>query len=469
VCSAITTTFTTTTFTATTFTTTTTTSSATSSTSSVSTPTSTTTSTSVSTLSSTSTSTDTTRSSTTSTSTRTTTTTPARRFDFLVNAVDVLDPSLVAPPATGVTVQADGGVLFVGVAGQLLSTPPRLQSSEWTMSVDVTQVNGVGGYLLASTDAAGFVRYAALYSGTTRMTLYYYTVAGTRRSVRFATTIADGQRHSVTLAVSGSTAVLLVDRAAPLTAELVLDGGVTTAVCGNADGCSFVLGARADATSTTAFMLSGILHRAVVVTNKAVSMHVTATNFTTRGVFEYPPTSVDWLSGQSRAVFLTGQQGFPVQEHNYSVEAAFSVALLVRVVPGDSGYLFAKGTASGSRFYSLFASNTHRRVSMYYTSGGIGLRVDFSVHIADGGIYHVLLSVNGTSVRLFVDDVQIGSPQLIAPIQDCGARSADCLLTLGERPSPNGGAHRLAGLFYDAQFVNGTALETYPFYSRRLV
>ena len=105
---------------------------------------------------------------------------------------------------------------------------------------------------------------------------------------------------------------------------------------------------------------------------------------------------------------------------------------------------------------------------MYYTVGPTLFRTDFNVHLSNGGTYHVLLAVNGTSVRLYVDDIEIGGAQsLMGQIQDCGARSADCLLTIGERPSSSGGAYRLAMLVYDAQLVNGAALTAYPFYVRR--
>lgn len=45
---------------------------------------------------------------------------------------------------------------------------------------------------------------------------------------------------------------------------------------------------------------------------------------------------------------------------------------------------------------------------MYYqTASGSGAQVDFNVYLSDGAFYHVLLAVNGTEARLFVDDVQV--------------------------------------------------------------
>jgi len=229
-----------------------------------------------------------------------------------------------------------------------------------------------------------------------------------------------------------------------------------------------MLGARAS-TSGTAFSLSGVLRRAHLLTDKAVPEHV-AVDFGSRGTFVRPTGDVfDLLAAQDRALFLSGVQGFTVAEHSFSVASAFSIGAVVRIVPRRSGYLFAKATSSGSRYYSLYVSNTNRRVSMYYASGASGLRrIDFGVALADGRVYHILLAVNGTSALLFVDDVQIGDAKTLAsPIQDCGARSSDCHLTIGERPSLTGGAHRLAALFFDVQLINGQALTTYPHYSRR--
>lgn len=336
------------------------------------------------------------------------------------------------------------------------------------MTVDVTQVAGFGGYLFASTDATGVIRYAGLYSGTTRMTLYYYTLAGNRKAVRFITTIADGQRHTVSLSIRGAIATLLVDSSVTLTEQLALDGGASMVVCGSLDICSFMLGARADVTGS-AFALSGVLHRVVLITNKGIPLHL-STNFTTRSTFPHPqPAAIDWFEGENRTLFLTGSRGFTVTSHDYSAASSFSIAMVIRAVPDDSGYMFSKATAAGSRFYSLYVSSTRRAVSLYYLSGSSGLtRLDWNVDLSDGGIYHVLLVVEGITVRLYVDDIQIGDRQTLgAPIQDCGARTADCLLTIGERPSPGGGAHRLAGLFYDAQFVNGQAISAYPFYAQR--
>ena len=63
---------------------------------------------------------------------------------------------------------------------------------------------------------------------------------------------------------------------------------------------------------------------------------------------------------------------------------------------------------------------------MYYqTASGSGAQVDFNVYLSDGAFYHVLLAVNGTEARLFVDDVQV----LSYP-------SASCSLALNSSPPP---------------------------------
>ena len=55
-----------------------------------------------------------------------------------------------------------------------------------------------------------------MYGSTTQLTMYYYTMAGIRRSAYFAVSVADGARHRVTLMVEQSTAKVSVMSAVDL-------------------------------------------------------------------------------------------------------------------------------------------------------------------------------------------------------------------------------------------------------------
>lgn len=359
-------------------------------------------------------------------------------------------------------------VVLDGRTGYRLQSPPQSTLSAWTLAVDVTQDDGSRGYIVAMTGEDGADRYFTLYSTSNRITCYYMR-NGERASLHFRTGINDGVRHRVTLTVAATTASLLIDDSEPVNLRLP----DIMQACPNS--CVVTIGHRANGGSGSYFF-SGTIHAAAVVTNRALPVHP-AIDFGFRG--SYPPIDGsgggddgvrvhDWLPGTGVSFFRgVADSVVLVDGHDYLAATRFTVAIKIamRQTGTTSGsYIFAKSNAAGARFYSLYAG-TDGTVRMYYRVGTSTTirRVTFDYSLNDGRLYRVLLSVDGEAASLFVDDVRIGDPQTLAgPIGDCGASTDDCVLYLGQRASPQGGAYRLLGAIHDARFINGAALTLYP-------
>lgn len=99
----------------------------------------------------------------------------------------------------------------------------------------------------------------------------------------------------------------------------------------------------------------------------------------------------------------------------------FALAMLFRAAPGSSGYLIAKSTVSGSRYYSLYFTSTTEQVYFFYrVTGETTIRfLRFTARINDGVEHSLILSVDGTACSLFVDDTLVGQQQLHAAVDDC--------------------------------------------------
>lgn len=299
---------------------------------------------------------------------------------------------------------ADGSVVFSGGKGLVFAHVPPTQLQTWTVSCAVTQAAASFGYIFAYTGPLGQIRHAALYSSTA-LRLYYYA-GGARRSVAFPVRVDDGQRHRILLTVAAGRVHLRVD-----------DGAVHTATlrapidpCNLAvDTCFFTVGHRVDALAGGRFHLTGVLHHITMLLNAAMHAHPHV-DFARRGSFPVGGIAENWLAALQDPLFLPGTSGFRVAPHDYTVRnsSGFGVALTLRSVAGEHGYLFAKATAAGSRFYSLLATQGGLRFYYRVTSSPFVQRRDFAFNVVDGQYYRVLLSVNGSQAAVYVDDVRIG-------------------------------------------------------------
>lgn len=128
---------------------------------------------------------------------------------------------------------------------------------------------------------------------------------------------------------------------------------------------------------------------------------------------------------------------------------------LVQVVAThtSSGYYLAKSTAAGSRFYSLYYSSNSENLIFYYRTGGATSQVSvrWPVVLNDGNEHHIIFEVLGTTAELFVDGSSLGTRGLAGIVDDCGVRSSNCVMFVGQRSSSAGGAFRLTGEIADAR------------------
>lgn len=112
-----------------------------------------------------------------------------------------------------------------------------------------------------------------------------------------------------------------------------------------------------------------------------------------------------------------------------------------------SHYAAAYSAADDSaRFLAVYLSSSAREVVLYY-GGAAKLRVSWPAHITDGLWHRIMVTVAGTTARLYVDGEQFGSAQTLASLVSFAVRG---VLFTGKR-APNHFPFR--GLMYQ-----GTAL-----------
>jgi hypothetical protein len=122
-----------------------------------------------------------------------------------------------------------------------------------------------------------------------------------------------------------------------------------------------------------------------------------------------------------------------------------AVAMVVRLVPGTSGYLLANTDPNGlSRYLGLW--HVGDAIRWYFrTSGGArqSLRFNLTRSIDDGALHQVLFTVNASHAALAVDGVSyfhtLGSA--VVPIGCPGG----CRVVIGGRASETGSAFRMTG------------------------
>lgn len=146
-------------------------------------------------------------------------------------------------------------------------------------------------------------------------------------------------------------------------------------------------------------------------------------------------------------------------------QTGFSVSLTIDQTPSTSGYLFAKTDAAGSRYFALYSSQVSQSVAFYYRVAGSATQrtARFNVDLDDGEAHRLLLTVQGQSARLSVDDGATFEDEvlLVGAVDDCGAYTPNCIFSLGQRPTTSGTTLAFSGRMYFA-YLYYQALEENP-------
>lgn len=373
--------------------------------------------------------------------------------------------------------------------------------------------------ILAKSNANGRLRSYGLYSSSvsSRVSFYYSTASGSK-SIHFPVSISDGSRHDLVLSVKDGVASLSVDD------EPVGAGSIqgTPTDCGvpGAD-CILYIGQRSSSSGGT-LRFRGNIERLVIFPTSAagdggggkpaltgilgaplvafgspgseaapsilptttgplfpvhrenrpraplappsfrlahVVCHLPAAEATDALDLLDPANNDGSIVPDGNTYRFSGSQGLLVTRHS-GITSKFSVTVDLVQTAGTSGYLFAKTTAAGSRFYSLYSSAISRSVIFYYRiQGSTTLRnVRFPVGLSDGSQHAVLLSVDGTTATLRVDATTVGQATLDGLVDDCGAPSSDCQLLVGQRASARGNFRFFTGVITEARLFTATAL-----------
>lgn len=166
---------------------------------------------------------------------------------------------------------------------------------------------------------------------------------------------------------------------------------------------------------------------------------VACSNNLTNSTATVPDSCNQLVTLLTSPVALTGVDAVYVQSP--SITSTFTIQLTFTATRG--GYLFAKSTYSGSRYYSVYLSRTSPTVHFYYRIVGSSTqrRVSFYHGLTNGVEYSLQLTVNGTEVTLSVSsplfDFGSTTKRLEGIIDDCGPVGTDCVFGIGARSALN--------------------------------
>ena len=417
-------------------------------------------------------------------------------FDAMPSTSDV-GPTLVHPipdgalRALGTGSRALDVLAFRGTEG--LALPHNaftIVAPDGSFSIGVVAmlVPGTTGYLFCRSLEDDSHRYFCLYSSGDRLTLYYKARSSDiRESTAFnlRRRIDNGAFQRVMLAVDSSNqATVFVE--GEVVGQEVLVGRVDD--CASLPGCALYVGARANGIGTSAYAMTGMVVGGVhgglsiytehgltfdpMVAHAPVLQTPTQPGYSSYEIDSDGYQHNDLLNtevhgyigtvGIDTGVYSLNGTGAIRVNDNEVVSALgtdFTLALIVELEPGASGYLVANSDTSGTRRpFGLWANGGSNQINWYYMVAGRTQRMRFDTpELFDGARHQLLFSVNATTAGIHVDGA-IQTVDVGAAPESCTAY-AGCVTYVGQRSSSDGGAYRLTGSIALARVYPGSFRE----------
>ena len=396
------------------------------------------------------------------TTTKATTTKAPEMFDFLQDAASV-------------SLGNNNGE--VGPS-KLTNVAPVIRS-KFQIAVTTAQVSQTRGYLAARTSTDGSKRYYGLYVSQDRIQLWYQTKDGKNAKVTFPfLNPGSDNEFKILLTVDGKSATLKTSAATgDFEATKDLEAEIQDCDANTAGGCELVLGARMGPSSyqvlyqghISYFQMRGGSFWPTHPDNVVVAQPKTVVSLIAPGsysVVEAPhDTAASTLQtlGSDGSIKFNGAYGLAVNGDAYPGAAqstGWTASFAVRQDKDTAGYLFAKTSSSGNkRYYAVYLDAKRNKFDFYYRHVGMDTSEDrkrariANVVLGDGKAHRVTVTVAGVILELLVDD-KYYVQKLDGELEDCGAKSDDCVLHVGMRGSFNKATYfPFQGEVYTLDFV----------------
>eukprot|EP00045_Choanoeca_perplexa_P017410 m.253075 g.253075 ORF g.253075 m.253075 type:complete len:1168 (-) comp17530_c0_seq4:2163-5666(-) len=158
------------------------------------------------------------------------------------------------------------------------------------------------------------------------------------------------------------------------------------------------------------------------------------------------------LSGSNPLVFngtvmFTGQTHLNVITQLPSLASPFSLSFDLTLPAATSGYLIAKMTQSGTRYWSVYLSTETRQLTWFYqTLDGSGRSIHAPANLLlDGQPHRLELKAHQANLTIQIDETTVLESSVQGQLKDCKMGvDKDCLLWLGQRSSTAGPIFGLA-------------------------
>lgn len=117
--------------------------------------------------------------------------------------------------------------------------------------------------------------------------------------------------------------------------------------------------------------------------------------------------------------------------------APLSITVTATVPTGRSGYLVARATATGARYFALYVRTRNRGLNFYYRVSGSSVqhRLSFAKVVISDGVSHTVgvVASADNKVTVTLDGNAVETASLQGEVEDCGVVAADCITHVGQR------------------------------------
>eukprot|EP00040_Diaphanoeca_grandis_P036362 m.231580 g.231580 ORF g.231580 m.231580 type:complete len:2380 (+) comp33604_c0_seq1:342-7481(+) len=353
----------------------------------------------------------------------------------------------------------DGSLQFDSSSGLDMLGPAEALGKVWAVYLTFTQNVGNDGYLFAKTDKSGLKRYYAVFLRSDKLRFFYVAKEtgsiGIKEFLLDGVNLQDGQPHQLTFIMFHGYAAMLIDnkRYVP-TDQSPIGVEVDDCLLSSSDpDCVLKIGQRSSNLGGVQTFSGNIMYASICTLNSFPRFPV-AGGFNVQHLLRHSTTP--------------GSGAYEVLSFK-KLANSFSLYFDVQSdVPDLTAYLFSKISKDlDLRYFSIYALPRELRLS--YHPQGASSDVDLPLNnipfLFDGLRHRILITVVGTKLSVYIDDLYSEVRTLQGSVEDCESDSDACQLHLGQKSNLVDGAatnYMFDGNMYRAEIYYDQVLTAFP-------
>lgn len=259
------------------------------------------------------------------------------------------------------------------------------------------------------------------------------------RSVHFPVNIADGKEHTLLLSVSSPNAKLFVDNR--LIASVDLGTEALSDCSPSGVNCILFVGQRSSFDRNRFYFRGNILRIDLYVDGVVDVDPSFRENRSLINLLDPVSHNTAIRPGPGNVYTFSGEVGLTAFEAP-SFSDEFTMIWDVKQTPGTSGILFSLDSDLFPRIFSLFSSDASGSMILFYRARSFveqqhSIRITY--RLADDLTHTIKLSISGSKMDVWVDNVPIATAVLVSPIAPC-PDSDGCKFHVGQQTTESNGS-----------------------------